>query len=110
MSINQTDTVDVVSTDEKSGDVLLTITDHLEWNENEEEHLLLLQEKINSYLRFIESGELCNKFPKASGRNIVINVVGRFPLSERGNKFFNEATAIIRDAGFSLRFNLFHAN
>ncbi|WP_407059149.1 DUF6572 domain-containing protein [Ralstonia syzygii subsp. celebesensis] len=37
--------------------------------ENSEEHLLLLQEKINCYLRFIESGEIYNSFPSAEGRS-----------------------------------------
>ena len=58
MSIEQTNTVDFVSIDEISGDALLTISDHLAWDENEGAHLELLQNKLNAYLRFIESGEL----------------------------------------------------
>ena len=37
--------------------VVLTITDHLEWD-IENEHLLILQDKINAYLGAIEDGEL----------------------------------------------------
>jgi hypothetical protein len=42
MSIEQTDVVDFVGIDKKSGDALLTISDHLAWDQDEDEHLLLL--------------------------------------------------------------------
>jgi len=110
MSIEQTDVVDFVSVDKKSGDALLTISDHLAWDQNEEEHLLLLQNKLNAYLRFIESGEVLRKFPEVDGRSVVINVVGQFPLSERASLFFEKASVAIRDAGFKLQFTLFRAS
>lgn len=53
MSIEQSDKIDFISTT-KSGKVQLTISDHLEWND-EEMHLLILQKKINAYLDFIQS-------------------------------------------------------
>ncbi|MES9994000.1 MAG: DUF6572 domain-containing protein [Candidatus Thiodiazotropha sp.] len=51
MTIKQTDVVDFISK-EKNGNVCLTISDHLEWDEKME-HLYTLQEKINKYLSFI---------------------------------------------------------
>lgn len=106
MSIEQSDTVDFVSVDDASGRVLLTISDHLDWDEDERAHLLMLQEKINAYLRFIESGEINKKFPEASGRKIAISVVGQFPLSKQADLFFQHAKTAIRSAGFSLEFKL----
>jgi hypothetical protein len=106
MSIEQTGTVDIVNVDRDSGDLLLTVSDHLPWDEGEGQHLLLLQEKLNAYLRFVESGELVKKFPEASGRNIVINVVSKFALSETAQAFFEKAGSAIRVAGFELRFSL----
>lgn len=110
MSIDQTDVVDFVTIEEQSGDVLLTISDHLFWGENDSEHMYLLQEKINTYLRFIESGEIFTKFPMTKGKNIAINVVGQFPLSEEAATFFDNAGVVIRQAGFALKFRLHHAN
>jgi hypothetical protein len=68
MSIEQTNTVDFVTLDETSGETLLTISDHLAWDENEGAHLELLQSKLNAYLRFIESGELIHKFFSPRGK------------------------------------------
>lgn len=110
MSIEQTEKVDFVSVDQASEDLLLTISDHLAWDQGEGEHLLLLQKKLNAYLRFIESGEVAKKFPEARGRNVVINVVGQFPMSEKAKLFFEKASAAIQAAGFTLKFNLFRSN
>ncbi|MEX3958405.1 DUF6572 domain-containing protein [Trinickia sp. EG282A] len=110
MSIEQTGTVDVVNVDRVSGDLLLTVSDHLPWCEGERQHLLLLQAKLNAYLRFIESGELAKRFPEASGRRIVINVVGKFPLNETAQAFFEKVGAAIDAAGFKLRFSPLRPN
>src|SRR5437868_13420758 len=57
MSIEQTEIVDFVNSDRETGDLWLTISDHLEWDRNSGEHLVLLQNQLNAYFRFIESGE-----------------------------------------------------
>ena len=62
MAVDDQDIVDLVAHD-KGGDCLLVISDHLEWDEDNE-HLFMLQEKINRYLNFIASGELYDKFPE----------------------------------------------
>jgi CRP-like cAMP-binding protein len=110
MSVDQTNTIDFVSIDKASGDLRLTISDHLPWDENEGNHLLLLQEKLNAYLRFIESGEILSEFPQSRGRRIVITIVGKFPLSPQAEKFLGLARGAIEDAGFSLQFRLGRLN
>jgi hypothetical protein len=36
------------------------------------EHLLILQDKLNSYLRFIETGEIFESYPAAKNSSLVI--------------------------------------
>jgi hypothetical protein len=108
MSVEQAHTVDFLSIDDASGRVLLTISDHLDWDHDEGAHLLMLQEKLNSYLRFIESGEINKKSPQALGRKVTIIVVGQFPLSKQASLFFQKAKTAIQSAGFSLEFKLQH--
>ena len=48
MSVDQLDKVDFISKTSE-GNVELTISDHLEWDDKNE-HLLILQNKINAYL------------------------------------------------------------
>jgi len=110
MSIDQTDAIDFATIDKASGDLWLTISDHLSWEENEGNHLILLQSKLNAYLRFIESGEVFKKVPDAKGRGIVINLVGKFPLSQKADLFFGKARAAVEGAGFRLEFSLVRHN
>lgn len=109
MSIEQVDVVDFISVNEAANEVVLTISDHLEWVSGTKEHLLLLQEKINSYLRFIESGELLGSYPNANGRAAVINIIGKYPLSEEAIEFIDQVKSIVGDAGIALRFEQFKA-
>ena len=106
MTVEEPSKIDFNVIEPQSGDMRLVIADHLDWKE-EGEHLLLLQNKLNSYLAFIESGEIYAKLPKATGRKIVIEVVGKFPLSDEARKFYGLAGKAIEDAGFSLRFEHF---
>lgn len=45
------------------------------------EHISLLQAKLNSYLRFVESGEIYQSYPNAEGRQILIDIVGKYSLN-----------------------------
>jgi hypothetical protein len=110
MSIEQADTIDFVNIEKASGDVLLTISDHLDWDETERQHLILLQGKLNTCLRFVESGELYQRYPETSERPIVIQIVSKFPMSEKARIFFDTASSEIHKAGFKLRFKLYHPN
>jgi hypothetical protein len=110
MSIEQTDVVDVTTIDKVSGDLWLTISDHLPWGGNEGEHLVLLQSKLNAYLRFIESGEVFEKMPDSRERGIVINLVGKFPLSEGAEIFLSKARVAVECAGLRLQFSLLRPN
>jgi hypothetical protein len=67
MTIEDTAQVDFISR-ESPGELWLTISDHLPWTENEGRHLELLQDKLNAYLEFIESGQLWKTRPEASER------------------------------------------
>jgi hypothetical protein len=104
MSIEQADKIDFVNIEYQTGDVLLSISDHLSWDEDEGEHLMMLQTKLNTYLAFIEGGQMYRQIPETVGRRVVINLVGKFPLSAEAKKFFRLASQTIHNAGFSLRF------
>jgi hypothetical protein len=110
MSIDQTNVIDFINIDSASGHLWLTTSDHLPWEENEGEHLLLRQDKLNAHLRFIESGEVLEKVRDAKGRSIVINMVGKFPLSPAAESFLRKARDAIQVAGFRLQFMLLRSH
>ena len=99
MTVENPHAVDFVSIDEETGDIVLTITDDLPWD-GEHGHLMALQEKLNGYLSFIESGELLASRPEAAGRRVRIALVHREPLTAIARRFLDSAQAIIAEAGF----------
>jgi hypothetical protein len=100
VTIEQRDIVDFVGTNAE-GKAVLTISDHLPW-EQMGEHLHCLQEKLNTYLRFIESGEIYDKFPTMRNRPIAIDVVLKHPAPQGAQWFFTKASGAIANAGFTL--------
>jgi hypothetical protein len=105
MSVDETKKIDFTALDRGANEMQLVIADHLPWGGDEREHLYLLQEKLNAYLAFIESGEIYDKVPNAKGRKLVIMIVGKFSLSEGAKSFLERAFAVVERAGFQLRFD-----
>jgi len=104
MSIDQANQIDAIGVDKGTGCVILTISDHLPWPDTPNHHLRLLREKLNSYLAFIEGGELLESYPDASGKHVVISVVAKHDLSPEGEAFLSNAARTIADAGMTLEF------
>lgn len=103
MSVEQTQVIDVVYIDNRAREVVLAITDDLSWDEAEVQHLLLLQEKLNTYLRFAESGEMWRRHPNSAGRRIRICVIAKHALSLGAQRFYDRAAATMGSSGISLR-------
>src|SRR5262245_52077981 len=106
MSVEQPKVIDFIGIDNDSGGVVLTISDHLGW-EKSEDHQVILQDKINSYLAFIESGEIHESYPDSKGRPVVINVVFKYRPDQAGRQFLARAKEVIESAGFDLRHEVF---
>ena len=97
MSIDQKNKVDFISTSPE-GKVVLTISDHLFWDEKNE-HLLALQDKLNYYLGFIENGEIFDEYPAAKNNNLTIEVILKYEPNEIGLSFLNKYKETIVNAG-----------
>lgn len=95
----------MIGTDPETGEVVLSITDHLQWGSNE--HLFLLQEKLNTYLAFIEGGEMLDAYPSATDRPVRIDVVCKFRPDGAAESFLHRAREIIEEAGLSFRYEVF---
>lgn len=101
MTIEQTQTVDFVSVDAMSGAVVLTIADHLGWDD-QSRHLQLLQDKLNAYVAFIEGGELTATVPDAAGRQVIIRIRSKYPPSAHGELLISRCTSALLAADIRL--------
>lgn len=109
MTVEQNNVVDIVSLDKDSNEVILTISDHLEWDDADS-HLQMLQSKINTYLAFVESGELVEKYPKAKDRQVRLEVMFMRPPNRDAEQFLNKARPVVEGAGIAFGWRLFAAS
>jgi CRP-like cAMP-binding protein len=103
MSIEQLDVIDTIGTDDATGQIVLTISNHLEWSD---ESLLLLQGKLNTYLAFVEEGEMLHSYPDAEGREILIDVVCKHNPNKNALRFLKKVGFIIEGAGMKFNFRV----
>ncbi|HQS60038.1 MAG: hypothetical protein B7Y56_15965 [Gallionellales bacterium 35-53-114] len=98
MSIEQTDVIDFIGTNTATGAVHLTISDHLEWSTD---HMLMLQEKLETYLAFVEGGEIYSTYLDSAERAVVIDLVLKFRPNSEAISFLERVRSLIVKAGFA---------
>ncbi|MGJ8655327.1 MAG: DUF6572 domain-containing protein [Akkermansiaceae bacterium] len=99
MSIDQPNLIDSLTTRTTDNTCIVAIADHLEWDNRE--HLLALQNKLNNYLSFIESGEIYQSRPDAINQEIEISICClHTPETTDDLKFLQFARNTIQAAGF----------
>lgn len=96
MSVVDTDSIDAIGLDKQAKRVFLTIVDPLVWD-GENVHLFTLQEKINTYLHFVESGELLKAMPDSEGCDIAIELILKHMPSDEAISFFDKTMQILFD-------------
>ena len=106
MSVEQSKIVDFIGVDYETGGVVLTISDHLDWT-NSQNHQVVLQDKINAYLAFVESGEILERYPDRKGKPIALEVVFKFKPDASGLRFLAKVKEVIESVGLAFRHELF---
>lgn len=84
MTILEKQKIDIVSI--RDNKCFLIISNHLEWDEKNT-ILERLQDKVNVYLEYIESGQLYADFPNAQNCEIIIQTACQYSPNSEGLKF-----------------------
>jgi len=71
--VRHTESLDLITFDEKNNRLKLIMVEERQWDEDSEMYQQL-QEKINSYLTFIESGQLKENYPEYCDKKILIQL------------------------------------
>ena len=91
MSILDKQKIDIIGIQDNQ--LVMIICDHLEWTDNDsedDEHLLLLQDKLNCYLGSYENGEIFQKYPNSNNKPLKIIIAGQYCLNKKGIWFINQ--------------------
>jgi hypothetical protein len=108
MSVHETDTVDYIYLEDASDEPVLVVSDPLGWTPPEEEpHIELLTEKLNTQIAFVNSGQIVQVWPEfRDGKVVWVEVAGRCALSARAEDFYHHAGRVLAEANMRLRFML----
>jgi hypothetical protein len=93
MGLDVTSVVDAVGLEVASGTLVLSILDSWDWTDTPT-HLLSLQEKLNAYFAFIESGQVFDHHPNVRGARIRIDVISKYPLHPDGSVLLDNARTV----------------
>jgi hypothetical protein len=104
MAIDEISIIDFVSCDSDK-QVVLTIADHLEW-EDEHRHLSLLQLKVNTYCTYVESGQLYQDYPETRDLGVHISVVFVHDPPQAALDFLHYAEGALSKDGFVLEWKM----
>jgi hypothetical protein len=102
MALENTSAIDAAGIEIESGFAVLTIADSWDWD-NVQAHLLALQNKLNAYFDFVESGQIWESYPLAKGHKIVIDVITRFPIPCEAREFLDRANQVAAGLDLSIR-------
>lgn len=91
MSVENNEVIDAISIN-KDNIAVLTISDHLNWDV--ENHLELLESKLNSYIDILETGNIYEVYPDAKGKDIAVEVAFKYPPNKEGEDFLNSVSQI----------------
>lgn len=94
LNIEKTDVLDGVGTDKKGTQLIMLLADGMDWHD-EEKHLLLLQEKLNNYILYIESKQYLERYPKVE--KIKIEIKFLFKETENCKKFLEHVIAFFQE-------------
>ena len=102
MSIIQANKIDFIGIDKITDEIILSISDHLDWND-EITHLEILQNKLNSYIEFIECGQIFEDYPNSKGKKLVIEIVSQYKYSNQGKDYIGRVQPTLNSIGVEIR-------
>ncbi|MGR3854040.1 DUF6572 domain-containing protein [Chryseobacterium indologenes] len=100
MSVENSSVIDFIST--KDNIVTLTVSDHLEWDA--ENHLELLQSKLNAYLDVLDNQSIYELYPDSVGKELAIQVAFKYKPDKEGEKFLNSVSEIFKTLPYNFSY------
>jgi hypothetical protein len=107
MALEETRVIDRVAVEADTGHVVLTVVDEMDWNDDQR-HLLALQQKLNTYLSFVERGEVFRRLARERGRYlprttlVKIGIVALHPFPAYAMAFLEYARHVFEGSGLAL--------
>ncbi len=103
MSVVDNKTVDGVALTDDNKGIILLITDHLDWSD-EYQHLVILQEKINVYISFLEARQYEEIYKEEVITYGVIEIHFLYNLTGNAEKFLQSVQNQVTELGIKIQY------
>lgn len=103
MTIEQADKIDGLGIDKEANELVLLISDHLPWND-EDAHLRALESKLGSYVEFLGSGQHLESVPNSRNMPVRIRLVHEYTPTESGKRFLRAVELQLVESGIRFSF------
>ena len=103
MSVVDSTVVDGIALTEDKNGIVLLITDHLDWSE-EYQHLMTLQEKINTYLGFLEEKQYEEMYKEETITYGIIEIHFLYSLTANAEKFLQSVQNQVAELGVKIQY------
>lgn len=94
LNVENTDTIDGLAYEQETSSLILLLADGMDWSDMNR-HLLLLQEKLNNYIWYIDSKQYEEKYPDV--KRIELRVSFLFQEPEICHKLLERAKQVLVD-------------
>ena len=94
LNVENTDTIDGLAYEQETSSLILLLADGMDWSDMNR-HLLLLQEKLNNYIWYIDSKQYEEKYPDV--KRIELRVSFLFQEPEVCHKLLERAKQVFVD-------------
>ena len=105
MANEKTNVIDAIGINKEAKFLSLMINDNKKWDKKNKK-LLYLQEKINAYLNFVESGEVYKKYPQAKNLDVYIVLSCKHQPNNDGMQFLMSAETTVKESGFYFKWGV----
>lgn len=108
MSIEDVNKIDSMAMPSDGADMVsLAISDHLSWGCPIEEHLYKLQQKINTYISFIGSGDIYESFLGFKSNSLkIIEIQFKCDPPEQALSFLKQVSDILKSINIDLKYKV----
>lgn len=96
--------VEAVAISKEGNEVVLLISDHLDWV-SEVQHLSLLQDKLNLYMDYILYGQLETEIPQAKLPKKVIEIKFVHEPTENAINFLKKCSSLLDQYQIAIRYH-----
>jgi len=80
------DKIDVISVDEKTDRIVLSMIETRPWGDRGE-NIRDLHEKLNTYLHYVIGGQIWSDYPTMRGKRVAFRLHSAFPLTDNEERY-----------------------